>query len=122
MIYSINDISELTGLSKYTLRYYEKEKLIPLVKRNSSGHRIYNQKDVEWIEFLINIKQTGMSIENIRQFAEMKFDPKTMLLRKQMLLSHRDSIIQQEKQLQDALGMIDKKLELYLSIEQNTKL
>lgn len=122
MTYSINDISELTGLSKYTLRYYEKEKLIPLVKRNSSGHRIYNQKDVEWIEFLINIKQTGMSIENIRQFAEMKFDPKTMLLRKQMLLSHRDSIIQQEKQLQDALGMIDKKLELYLSIEQNAKL
>ncbi|QEA58209.1 MerR family transcriptional regulator [Leuconostoc koreense] len=122
MTYSINEMSELTGLSKYTLRYYEKEKLIPLVKRNSSGHRIYNQKDVEWIEFLINIKQTGMSIENIRQFAEMKFDPKTMLLRKQMLLSHRDSIIQQEKQLQDALGMIDKKLELYLSIEQNAKL
>ncbi|WP_349515094.1 MerR family DNA-binding transcriptional regulator [Leuconostoc suionicum] len=47
MNYSINEISELTGLSKYTLRYYEKEKLIPLIKRDSSGHRIYNQKDLE---------------------------------------------------------------------------
>lgn len=122
MNYSINEISELTGLSKYTLRYYEKEKLIPLVKRNGSGHRIYNQKDLEWIEFLINIKQTGMSIEKIRQFAEMKFDPKTMLLRKQMLLNHRERIIQQEKQLQNALNMIDKKLEMYLNIEQNSKL
>ncbi len=66
MNYSINEISKLTDLSKYTLRYYEKEKLIPLIKRDSSGHRIYNEKDLEWIEFLINIKQTGMSIEDIR--------------------------------------------------------
>ncbi|MBS1008232.1 MerR family transcriptional regulator [Leuconostoc suionicum] len=122
MNYSINKISELTGLSKYTLRYYEKEKLIPLIKRDSSGHRIYNQKDLEWIEFLINIKQTGMSIENIRHFAEMKFDPKTMFLRKQMLLNHKKRIIQQEQQLQHALSMIDKKLDIYINTEQGSEL
>ncbi|MCT4381655.1 MerR family transcriptional regulator [Leuconostoc suionicum] len=122
MNYSINEISKLTDLSKYTLRYYEKEKLIPLIKRDSSGHRIYNEKDLEWIEFLINIKQTGMSIEDIRQFAKMKFDPQTMFLRKQMLLNHKKRIIQQEKQLHHALSMIDKKLDMYLNTEQESEL
>lgn len=124
MNYSINETSQLTGLSKYTLRYYEKEKLIPEVKRDSRGYRVYTEQDIEWLTFLLNIRQTGMPINKIKQFSQMRLKIETIPARRQMLLEHKESIIKQEARLKKSMAAIDAKIKRYehyvqLQAEQN---
>ena len=52
MTHSASEVAKKLKLSKDTLRYYEKERLIPSIQWNESGHRIYSESDIEWI-FLI---------------------------------------------------------------------
>ncbi|WP_157800247.1 MerR family transcriptional regulator [Sporolactobacillus pectinivorans] len=112
--YSIDEISERTGLSKYTLRYYEKENLIKRVARDSRGYRIYSEKNLEWITFLLKVKKTDMSIEHLKKFADlMEKGEYTIPQRKVMLLEHRKHILQEEKALNQALEAIDEKLTRY---------
>ncbi|KRL37259.1 MerR family transcriptional regulator [Liquorilactobacillus uvarum] len=113
MNYSITETSRLTGLSKYTLRYYEKEKLIPKVKRDSKGYRVYTKQDIEWLTFLLNIRQTGMSINKIKQFSQMRFKAETISIRRKMLLEHKENIIEQEKKIQKSMAAIEAKIARY---------
>ena len=64
--YRIGDFSELVGLNSPTLRYYEKEGLIR-PHRNGSGIRYYTEQDVRWVNFLLHLKSTGMSIDQDRK-------------------------------------------------------
>lgn len=82
MNYSIDDISHLTGLSKYTLRYYEKEGLTPKISRNASGYRVYSEENLEWLNFLLKVKQTGMPIKKIKKFSKIMLDSTTIPERK----------------------------------------
>ncbi|MDN6968745.1 MerR family transcriptional regulator [Oenococcus sp. UCMA 17063] len=120
MNYSIDEIERLVGISKYTLRYYEKEELIPKIKRNSSGYRVYSEKDLEWLTFLLKVKATGMPINQIKQFSKIMFNPKTIPERRKMLLEHRQKITDQQKALQNSLDAIDAKLVIYKHL-QNTR-
>lgn len=118
--YSINEISRLTKLSKYTLRYYEKEGLVPKIKRNSSGYRIYNEKDLEWLTFLLKVKETGMPIQTLKRFSRIMFNPKTIPERRKILLEHKQHIIQQQEKLQKSLDAIDKKFKKYDEIQRKS--
>lgn len=66
----ISDVSELTGLSAYTLRYYEEIGLIPKVKKNDSGARSYSDEDIAFIEFIKDLKKMGLSLEEIIHFGK----------------------------------------------------
>lgn len=52
MEYTIKQVSELTGLPASTLRYYESEKLLPAVNRNEAGHRVYDEKSLDWLSII----------------------------------------------------------------------
>lgn len=52
MEYTIRQVSELTGLTASTLRFYEKEQLFPPVKRNEAGVRLYQEQDLERISLI----------------------------------------------------------------------
>lgn len=62
---NMKEFSLLAGLSAYTLRYYEKIGLLKDVRRNSSGHRDYLTKDLEWIGFIKRLKETGMALNGM---------------------------------------------------------
>ncbi len=61
---NIKELSEISGLTTHTLRYYEKIGLLKNIKRDSVGYRDYTENDAAWIEFIGRLKATGMSIEN----------------------------------------------------------
>lgn len=67
-MYKIGEVAELTGMSIHTLRYYEKLGLLPPPTRNS-GIRQYTEVDVRLLKFLYSLKQTGMSLEEMAEFA-----------------------------------------------------
>ena len=56
-MYSAKEASEITGLSTATLRYYEKEKLLPQIVRNNQKYRQYTDEDIEWISFLADTRR-----------------------------------------------------------------
>jgi DNA-binding transcriptional MerR regulator len=69
-MYTISKVSEKTGVSAYTLRYYEKIGLLPSPIRKSGGTRFYTDADIQFMNFLNSLKKTGMSLEDITEFVK----------------------------------------------------
>ncbi len=72
--YSIGQVAQKTGLSAYTLRYYEKEGLLPFVKKSDSGMRVYTDSDIAWLSMIECLKATGMPIKEIRLYIKWYSD------------------------------------------------
>nr|MDH3078452.1 MerR family transcriptional regulator [Bacillus velezensis]WGE00380.1 MerR family transcriptional regulator [Bacillus velezensis] len=67
-MYTIGQVSKISGFSIDTLRYYEKIGLLPPPQRKESGVRIYFQKDIDTLSFLRCLKKTGLSVEEMTEF------------------------------------------------------
>lgn len=113
MDYSIGKFSKLIGISAFTLRYYEKEELI-IPKRRENGRRVYSENDISWIEFIKRLKDTGMSIKEIKKYAKLRSEGKiTMNERMDMLVKHRVVLKEEIEKLQEHLIKLDEKIEFY---------
>ena len=69
---NIKEFSKITGISAHTLRYYEKIGILQEVKRNASGHRNYTERDIVWAEFINRLKETGMPLAQIKEYASLR--------------------------------------------------
>lgn len=86
---SIEQVAAIFSISPSQLRYYEKHKIIVNVPRNQSGHREYNTENLAWIEFVLLLKNLGMSLSEIKLYVALKMQGQgTLNTRKQMLISH----------------------------------
>ena len=70
----ISELSQQTGLSAHTLRYYEKHGLINASTRSEAGYRYYNDSDVRRVEFVKTARNTGFSLEDISQLLSIRVD------------------------------------------------
>ena len=114
MTYSISQVSRMTKLTPYTLRYYDREGLLPFVGRSDSGIRMFTEHDLEMISLICCLKSTGMPVKQIRQFIDWYAEGDgTIGQRRAMLLEHRRQITQQIEDLQQNLGKLDKKIKCY---------
>lgn len=71
MNYTIKQVSEMTGLSIPTIRYYDKEGLLPDLQRKESGYRIFSDRDLEAIDLIGCFKESGLTIREIRHFMSL---------------------------------------------------
>jgi len=109
---TIAQLADLTGVSKHTLRYYERVGLVPLVERDrSSGHRRYSQQHAQWIVFLRNLRESGMPIREVRAYARLvaKGDG-TWPDRRVMLAAHRERVVAAITTLRKHQAVLDTKL------------
>lgn len=122
MIYGIGEFSVLTNLGIHTLRYYEKENLIT-PERKGNGRRLYSENDVNWIQFIKRLKDTGMPIKEIQKYAEFRTaGDSTLNERMEMLIQHRASLNEEILKLQEHLEKLDCKIEYYQTeIEKNSQ-
>ncbi|QJB55166.1 MerR family transcriptional regulator [Pseudodesulfovibrio sp. zrk46] len=115
---TISEIAKRTGLTAHTLRYYEKIGLIRDVERGR-GRRMYTEKDVEWLLFIVRLKETGMPLKQIEQYARLRYEGDTTLSeRKAMLFSHRKDLKRNIDQLRGHLKALDKKIAIYETWEK----
>ena len=114
MGYSIAEVAEKTHLTAHTLRYYEKEGLLPFVDRSDSGNRDFKTKDLEWLELICCLKNTGMPIKKIKEYIELclKGDD-TIDVRRQIFINHREEVIEQIEELNKNLDKINGKISYY---------
>lgn len=68
----IGEFSRQTDLTIDTLRYYEEVGLLRPT-RTAGNHRQYQSKDIDWVNFLKRLKQTGMSIRNMQRYAQLRY-------------------------------------------------
>ena len=108
------EMSERTGVSIDTLRYYERESLLQNVARAESGHRRYSEDDVLWVEVLRCLRETGMTIDQLRHYCELGAQgDHTEPERYRMLMAHRALVEDQIAERERALDLIVHKLGFY---------
>ena len=117
MIYSIKDISEMFNVSIYTIRFYDKEGLLPFVLRNKAGNRVFTESDVGLFRTICCLKDTGMQIKDIKKYIDLCMEGAgTIDLRKKLLSEHQEAIISQINDLNKNLDPVRSKIEKYGSV------
>jgi len=113
-LYSIKDVASLCGLSAYTIRFYDKEGLLPFITRNSTGNRQFSESDLDMIRLICCLKNTGMQLKEIKRYTNLFMEgDHTVPCRKQMMIDHRTSILNQISELQTQIGVIEMKIAYY---------
>lgn len=111
--YSIGDFAKLTGLSTYTLRYYEKEKLITPARDNHE-RRFYTEHDIKWVGFLLHLKGTGMSMNEIKQYVKLRAQgDETIPARRELLNQVQARCVAQIEEMKMNLHVLSKKIDWY---------
>jgi DNA-binding transcriptional MerR regulator len=111
---TIKQVADITGLSAHTLRYYERIGLIHPIDRADNTHRRYTRDDIGWIEFLMKLRATGMSIEDMQIYAELQRDgDATLPERVEMLKQLQRDVEAHIDELYDHLKLIRYKIEFY---------
>ncbi len=114
MGFTIKQVAEKLDLTAYTLRYYEKEGLLPFVDRDNNGNRIFNDHDIEWLMLICCLRATGMSVGEIKRYVALCMEGDTTIeSRREIILQHKYAVEQKIAQMNDCLTKINKKLGLY---------
>lgn len=112
--YQIKDVSDLFGISTYTLRYYEKIGLLNFVKRNESGVREFDASDLITINTIICLKKTGMPLKDIKEYLKLVAEGiDTAPQRREMFLKQKQKVIDEIAALEKSLTIIDRKINFY---------
>jgi DNA-binding transcriptional MerR regulator len=114
---TIQEVTKATGLSAHTLRYYERIGLIHPIARQENTRRCYTADDVGWIDFLLKLRATGMSIRDMQKYAELQRQgDESLPERVQILKSLRDKVEAHMDELNEHLKLIYYKIEVYEKI------
>ena len=113
-MYSIKEISEILGLPASTIRYYDKQGLLPFVERSEGGYRRFSEEDLSLLKMIECLKKTGMPIREILQFTRwLQQGDASLRERYEMFLERRKAVEKQIEQLQETLKVIDYKCWYY---------
>ncbi|UOQ85255.1 MerR family transcriptional regulator [Gracilibacillus salinarum] len=120
MQYRIGELSKIIGISEHTLRYYEKEGLV-VPERDNNNIRRYSEDNKLWAEFILHMKETGMSLEDLKKYTELwesgEEGIQSML---EILLNHRSNVLEKLETYKRNLELLNTKIEFYQSsIEKN---
>jgi DNA-binding transcriptional MerR regulator len=111
---TIQEFSERLGISPHTVRYYEKLGLLTQVRRLSNGHRIFSEDDIVWFSFIRRLKDTGMPLNQILEYARLREKGDVSLLaRRQMLEEHASTLHRYLQEQQQHLANLQAKIEAY---------
>jgi DNA-binding transcriptional MerR regulator len=95
MSYSISKVAEMMNIAPSTLRYYDREGLIPDVKR-VRGIRVFEDKDFAWLRVLNCLKNTGMPIKRIKEYVELAKLGDASLERRYELIREQRRYVQEQ--------------------------
>jgi len=111
---SIDDAATRMGVSKDTLRYYEKEGLLPRISKGPNGHRRYTEDDLGWVKFLQLLRGTGMPIREMKAFVELTWaGDHTIAERVDVLSRYRVALRERMAADREHLKFLDYKIDVY---------
>ena len=103
MEYTVQKLSELAGVSSRTLRYYDEIGILKPARINSSGYRIYGQKEVSKLQQILFYRELGMGLETIKEIINSPSFNSIAALRE-----HREKLLAKRKQIDMLLVNVEK--------------
>ena len=114
MNYSINQVSEITGLSAATLRYYDKEGLLPDLKRKHSRYRVFSEHDLETLKIIRCFKQAGLKIKDMKYYMQLlQHGDRSLPERYEMFVRQERLLKEKLAEIQQSLAVVRRKQEYY---------
>lgn len=122
-MYTIKEVSEIMGISPYTLRYYEKIGLLEFVQRDEHGVRQFSKRDIVTLNTIYRLKATGMPLQEIKHYLHLIDEGlDSVTERKQIMEKQKAKIEKQIDDLKKALITINGKVKYYREAEKEHSL
>lgn len=116
---TISEVSKKYNITADTIRYYEKEGLIPKVPRNKNGIRDFDENSCGWIEFIKCMRSAGLEIETLKRYVSLfRQGTKTVKERKILLEEQREKLLKKQEDIKATLDRLNYKIEKYEEIEK----
>ncbi|AOZ74976.1 MerR family transcriptional regulator [Clostridium pasteurianum DSM 525 = ATCC 6013] len=114
MTYSISEVAKKMNLTVYTLRYYDKEGLIPFVERAPNGTRLFKESDLDSLKIIECLKSTGMPIKDIKNFIDWCSQGDSTLHQRYDMFMERKAVVEaQMEELKKTMEVINHKCWYY---------
>lgn len=115
--FTVGQVASQIGVSIDTLRYYEREGLLNTA-RTESNHRRYSEGDLDWVRILTCLRETGMPIRRMREFAALvRQDESNIPERIRLLEAHREDVLEHIRTLQQNLARVEGKIAYYRRVK-----
>lgn len=113
-MFSMKQTCQQTNLTYETLKYYCNEGLVPNVKRDENNRRVFDEKDIAWINSLSCLKNCGMTINEMKEYLELSLQGEVTIPERKIILDKkRESLLEELKRIQDSIDYIDWKQNFY---------
>ena len=110
----MKDVCRKTGMTYEALKFYCNQGLVPNVKRDANNYRVFEDRDVAWIESLGCLKRCGMSIQEMKDYVGLCKQGQASIPERQVLLDQkRGQLLERIRELEDAVRYIDWKQGFY---------
>lgn len=114
MTYKTHEFAQMMGVSTYTIRYYDKEGMLPFVIRDANGYRVFTDTDVNIFKTILCLKQTGMPLKHIKYYIHLvEVGPETVEERLQMLEDHKQMVLEKQHLVTENLKGVQEKIDKY---------
>ena len=118
MMYTVGEMAKILGVPASTLRYYDKEGLLPFVERTSGGIRMFKEQDYEWLKVIECMKKAGMPIKTIKDYIDLALEGDTTIHKRLELFRKQKQILEEEmRSLQHTLDVLEYKCWYYETAE-----
>lgn len=119
MMYTVGEMAKILGVPASTLRYYDKEGLLPFVERTSGGIRMFKEQDYEWLKIIECMKRAGMPIKDIKIYIELALKgDETIHERLELFQKQKQLLEEQLRSMQHTLDVLEYKCWYYETAEK----
>lgn len=94
--YTIGEISEKFAISPYTLRYYDKEGLLPFVRKDSANRRYFTEDDLGYLEVIVCLKRSAIPIKDISKFMKWCMEGNETLAKRYDFIEEHEALLEQK--------------------------
>ena len=113
-MYTMKEVSDRTGLPYETLKFYTNQGLVPNVKRDRHNHRVFDDRDVAWINSLTCLKNCSMGIREMRQYVILCLEGEASIPERKAILESKRQVLEEERRrIDQAIAYIDRKQAFY---------
>lgn len=113
-MYTMKETCEKTGLAYETLKFYCNQGLVPNVKRDGKNHRVFDDRDVAWINSLTCLKNCNMGIAEMKQYIALCLEGEGSIPeRKTILEAKRKQLEEERRRIEESISYIDWKQGFY---------
>ena len=111
--WSISEAAEKCGLSQHTLRWYERIGLLGPVARDANGRRRFSDGDLDWLDLITRLRETGMPVSDMQRYAELVRSGAGEPERLELLKRHREEVRRALAAQKECLKLLNAKIDAY---------